>query len=271
MSAVTEIVRRTAGAYGNAVALKQAAFGEQVTVAGMQVRVPGPPRVRLSVVAGNMRVHRLIDAAAPAGGLIVDVGAHTGYNTVYAAQRVGVRGRVIAVEPTEDTRVMLHENINRNRLSNVTVVSCAAGAARMERELFVRGDFSAVNSLFAESVYASVTSSTRVQVAPLDDLVDGAPDLVKIDVEGAELDVLRGMSRLLAAPGIQLIVEWHPALQAAAGYAPDALPRFLLDSGFTLRAAGHFGTERLGSADVERVMKRLRASRRPVELAAGHR
>jgi FkbM family methyltransferase len=265
---VADVAHRIARTCGEAVALVQAVLGERVTVAGTRVRVPGPRRIRLSVVGGNLRIHRLIDAAARRGGTFVDVGAHTGYNTVYAARRVGPRGRVIAIEPTDDTRAVLLENIERNRLANITVLPCAAGTHHMERELFVRGSNSAVNSLFRESVYAAVTSSIPVRVAPLDDLVAGTPDLVKIDVEGAELEVLRGMTRMLAAPGIQLIVEWHPLLQEAAGHPPDALPRELLAAGFTLRAAGHLRTEPLTAADVERVMNRLRRSRRPVELVA---
>ena len=107
-----------------------------------------------------------------------------------------------------------------------------------------------------------------MQIAPLDDLIAGTPDLVKIDVEGAELDVLGGMTRLLAAPGIQLIVEWHPLLQVAAGYPADALPRFLLNAGFAVQAAGHWRSEPLTAAAVESTMHRLSASRRPVELVA---
>lgn len=250
------------------VALVQAAFGERVTLAGMTVRVPGSRQIRWSVVAGNLRIQRLIDAAAPPGGLIVDVGAHTGYNTVYAARRVGSRGRVIAIEPTEDARTVLLENIAHNQVTNVTVVDGAAGAERGEREFFIRGDTSAVNSLFADSFYAAVTSTTRVAVAPLDDLVDGTPDLVKIDVEGAEMDVLAGMTRILGGPDIHLIVEWHPVLQEAAGFAADALPRFLLAAGFDVQAAGHFRTEPLVEAGIERMTHRLRVSRRPAELVA---
>lgn len=265
---IADVAHSIGRSCGEAVALLQASIGEQVTVAGTRVRVPGPRRIRLSVVGGNLRIHRLIDAAARRDGLFVDVGAHTGYNTVYAARRVGPRGRVIAIEPTDDTRAVLLENIHRNQLANITVLPCAAGAHHMERELFLRGNHSAVNSLFRESVYAAVTASTPVRIAPLDDLVAGTPDLVKIDVEGAELDVLGGMTRMLAAPAIQLIVEWHPLLQEAAGHPADALPRALLAAGFTLLAAGHLSSEPLTAADVERVTNRLRRARRPVELVA---
>jgi hypothetical protein len=89
---------------------------------------------------------------------------------------------------------------------------------------------------------------------------------VKIDVEGAELDVLAGMPRLLAQPDATITAEWHPVLQKAAGRAPDALPLALLDSGLTVQAVGHFGAQPLTRADLPRVTARLLQRQAPVEL-----
>jgi FkbM family methyltransferase len=248
--------------------LAQASVGTHVDVAGARVRIPGSLSIRLSVVAGNIRVHRLMDAAMRPGATIVDVGANIGYNTVYASRRVGPTGRVVAIEPAADNIGVLRENIGTNRLDNVAVQTVAAGRAHEIRDLFLRGETSAVNSLFPESVYAAVTSVEQVRVAPVDDLVDGDADLVKIDVEGAELDVLAGMTRLLRYSAIHLIVEWHPGLQEAAGYAPDALPRFLLDHGLTVHAAWHTHVATLNAGDLDRVAAGLRRAGRPVELVA---
>jgi hypothetical protein len=63
-------------------------------------------------------------------------------------------------------------------------------------------------------------------------------------------------------------VEWHPALQEAAGYAADALPRLLLDQGFELRAAWHTHVMRLTRDDINAVATRLRRTGHPVELVA---
>jgi FkbM family methyltransferase len=248
--------------------IAQACAGTRVTVAGARVRMPGPLPIRVSTVAGNIRIHRLMDAAVRPGAIVVDVGANIGYNTVYASRLVGPRGSVIAIEPATDNLRVLRENLAANALANVVVHAVAAGRARDERDLFLRGDVSAVNSLFEQSVYAAVTGVERVTIAPLDDLVDGEADLVKIDVEGAELDALAGMTRLLRSSRVQLIVEWHPRLQEAAGYAADALPRALLDRGFTLRAASHTRVTPLTSAGVDAMSTRLRRSGRPVELVA---
>jgi hypothetical protein len=91
---------------------------------------------------------------------------------------------------------------------------------------------------------------------------------VKIDVEGAELDVLAGMTRLLRRSTLRLIVEWHPGLQEAAGYAPGALPRLLLEHGFTVHAAWHTHVARLDPGDIDAVAARLHRAGRPVELTA---
>jgi hypothetical protein len=120
------------------------------------------------------------------------------------------------------------------------------------------------------SCYSYVTSVLSVPVVPLDELVDGAVDVVKIDVEGAELEVLEGMTRLLTSPRIALIVEWHPLLQHMAGIAPDALPRWLLQRGWRLQAASHLAVRSLDAGDVPPATARLLRARRPVELVATH-
>lgn len=239
-----------------------------VTVAGARLHVPGPRSIRLSVVLGNRRIHRLLDRSLTPGATVIDVGAHTGYNTVYAATRVGSAGRVIAIEPTADNVTVLEENVRANHLAQVEIRAVAAGRRRERRPFFVRGAHSAVNSLFERSVYAHVTGVESIEVVPVDDVIAGDADLVKIDVEGGELEVLGGMTRLLHAPSIRLIVEWHPQLQEHAGVAADALPRCLFDYGFRLEAVSHTRAMTMTSADIPRLADRLRRTGRPVELFA---
>jgi FkbM family methyltransferase len=242
--------------------------GETVRLAGAALLVPGTRRIRLSVVAGNMRMHRLLDRLVRPGATVVDVGANIGYNTVHAARLAGPLGRVVAVEPTPDNLDVLRRNVEAAELTNVVIEPVAVGRAAEIRSLFVRGARSAVNSLFAESCYASVTDVLQVAVLPLDELVEGRADVVKIDVEGAEIDVLEGMTRLLRSPPKALIVEWHPVLQAMAGYRPDELPHWFLGRGWRLLAASHTSTRELTAADVPRTTAGLLRSGRPVELLA---
>jgi FkbM family methyltransferase len=192
-------------------------------------------------------------------------------NTLYLAARVGPSGQVTAIEPAPDNLAVLRRNLAANHLETVTLQAVAAGRAHERRDFFLRGAVSAVNSLFPESFYAAVSEVARIAVAPLDDLVDPVrpPRLVKIDVEGAELDVIAGMTRLLRTPDLRLIVEWHPVLQESAGYAADELPRTLWTAGFDLHAASHTQVRRLAPADLPELIARLRRGRQPVELLAG--
>lgn len=256
------------GALGLSKAVIDAWRGETVRLAGADLQVPGTRRIRLSVVAGNLRMHRLLDRFVRPGATVVDVGANIGYNAIHAALLAGQPGRVYAVEPTPDNLAVLRANVAAASLANVVVAPVAAGRSAGTRDFFVRGARSAVNSLFAESCYAAVTEVLQVPVMPLDDLVDGGADVVKIDVEGAELDVLEGMPRLLRARPAALIVEWHPTLQSMAGYAPDALPRWLLTRGFRVRAVSHATERSLAAADIGHVTQRLLRLQRPVELLA---
>jgi FkbM family methyltransferase len=209
-----------------------------------------------------------MDPFLRSGAVVVDAGANIGYNTVYVARRVGPTGRVIAVEPADDNLRVLRDNVAGNGLTNVTIAPVAAGRTRETRSFYLRGDISAVNSFFEDSVYADVTGVVTVPVEPLDALVEGTADLVKIDVEGAELDVLAGMTRLLRSPSMALVVEWHPLLQEKAGYEPDALPRMLIESGFALVSASHTRTVPITRADLASLVVSLRQSGRPVDLLA---
>ncbi|MFN7917809.1 MAG: FkbM family methyltransferase [Vicinamibacterales bacterium] len=255
--------------YLNALpALLRAARSEMVPVAGSTLRIPGPPGVRASVVAGNVRMRALLDALLRPGDTVVDVGANIGAIAVHAARVVGPSGVVVAIEPAPDNLGLLRENLARNGLSHVQVVAGGAGPQRARRTLFLRGAVSAVNSFYAESCYGTVSGTTEVEVAPLDDLVPGPARLVKIDVEGAELEVLEGMSRLLSSPALTLVVEWHPLLQRAAGAETDALPHWLLARGFTLHAVGHLSCAELQRHEIEPLMRNLMRRGRPVELLA---
>ncbi len=246
----------------------QSLAGNDVSLAGSRLHIPGPLPIRVSTVLGNRRIHRLLDRLLRPGQTVVDVGANIGVNTVYAATRVGPTGQVIAVEPAGDNLDVLRRNVAMNQLGNVQVAALAAGRTRETREFFLRGDVSAVNSFYAESIYAEVTGVVRVPVEPLDDLVPGDADVVKIDVEGAELDVLAGMPRLLRSPRIGLVVEWHPLLQEKAGVDPEALPRTLLAEGFALLGASHTRLVPVTTATIPALVASLRQAGRPIDLLA---
>src|SRR3954463_975146 len=143
-------------------AVVDALAGDRVRVDRVTAYVPGSLAIRISTVLGNRRIHRLMNPFLTPGAVVVDVGANIGFNTVYAAQRVGPGGRVFAIEPADDNVAVLRRNVSDNRLHQVVIHHGAAGRVREVRDFFLRGDVSAVNSLFPESIYADVTSVARV-------------------------------------------------------------------------------------------------------------
>ncbi|MEV7963741.1 FkbM family methyltransferase [Oerskovia paurometabola] len=133
------------------------------------------------------------------GGRFIDVGANIGLYTVAAAAVVGPTGSVVAVEPTPTTVEMLRENVQLNGFLEsdiVRVVEGAAGARRGRAKLAVYAHDSGHNTLYAKDAR---DASVEVDVVPLDEVVErgSTVDVVKIDVEGGELAVLRGMQRIV--------------------------------------------------------------------------
>jgi FkbM family methyltransferase len=169
------------------------------------------------------------------GHVVIDVGANIGYFTLIAAARVGPHGKVHAVECSDETLAVLRQNVWQNQLQNVEVHPVAASSERGELKLNISAIGLSWFSLHENwpKVPGSGSMAT-VPAVPLDEIVHSRVDVAKIDAEGADLDVLKGMKRILSQnPRIVLIVEWAPTLLKAAGKDPLELPQWLLHQGFT--------------------------------------
>lgn len=212
-----------------------------VELDGLVFQVPEMGYALLGIQEDNREIHEFLAAHLLEGMTFVDVGANFGYHTVLAARQVGQRGRVIALEPEDHYYALLQNNIALNGLTNVTALPYAAGSESRDGQLFVSqgwGD----HSLYRTALMADMTSSQSTKVVALDEVIQGPVDVIKIDVEGAELDVLNGMPCLMRDnPRMKLVVEWNAHAQAAAGHPKDLLPRFLLEKGYKVSILGHNG------------------------------
>jgi FkbM family methyltransferase len=151
------------------------------------------------------------------GQTVYDVGANIGFFTILCSRLVGPQGKVYAFEPIPENVVTLRHNIALNKLTNVVVVEQALSASTGTAEMFV-SPWSAFHSLNVDGAskrenHGPDGGQITVETVTLDEFVQGdgvlAPDLIKLDVEGAELLVVAGMRETLRAVQPLLLVEVH--------------------------------------------------------------
>ncbi len=170
-------------------------------------------------------VDRLIDIVRP-DWVCYDIGAHVGYYSLILARLVGSHGRIHAFEPLPANIRQVQVHVERNGLQKVVHVhpfalSDMTGPARFRGPVGTRGRGQGylvgarVQKLTAE---AGKFSEIDVEQRRLDDLVQRGeierPDFVKLDVEGAELHVLRGARETLARARPVIAAELHTAANA---------------------------------------------------------
>jgi len=149
------------------------------------------------------------------GMTVVDVGASFGYYTLLAAKRVGNSGLVFAFEPNPQSYEVLIENIKMNNWKNVKTFQLAISDRREEVILNIP-KMGQTGSTFARR--DNIVRKIRVKALPLDSFLElRKVDIVKIDVEGAELKVLRGMRNILREGRAKIICEIHPKQIASLG------------------------------------------------------
>jgi FkbM family methyltransferase len=151
------------------------------------------------------------------GDIVVDVGAHIGKYSIIASKMVGSRGKVIAIEAHPGNCDLLRQNIALNKLSNVAVLNCAAHSTETLVRLYEPGQedgFTIYNTIMTDRASLNTQRYVEVKANTLDSLLLEAGikqvNWIKIDVEGAEFEVLRGATAILSSSkDISLLIEIH--------------------------------------------------------------
>ena len=202
-------------------------------------RLPGGEAFRVDSdfrqLAWNAEEYAAFKPCVREGAIVMDVGANVGAYTLLFATWAGPSGRVVAFEPSHASRLGLERHLRLNGLSDRVTVRAEAVADITGTVPFSETGSAGDNRMLAAAhVEAHVVPSVR-----LDDFCAAhglAPDVIKIDVEGAELAVLRGARRTLAMRGaeLSLFVELHPSLWPAFGYTRADLEGELLAQQLTI-------------------------------------
>lgn len=180
------------------------------------------------------RFDRALHDAIRGGDTVWDVGANVGLYTERFAAKVGVRGCVLAFEPSSRNLVRLHERLPAAR----TVVVCPVGlgAERKAVSLYINeADDGTTDGLVARSPGA-VTHQVEIRRGD-DYLAEYPPQVIKIDVEGFELEVVQGLHDTLRSPNLRAIlieVHFQTLNQRGLPGAPAQIVQMLCDAGFAV-------------------------------------
>ena len=194
------------------------------------------------------------------GMIFIDVGANIGYFSLIAAKLVGGqsngKGMVFAFEPDENNFSLLQKNINANGYKNIIAIKKAVSDKVSTAKFYLEKenlcahsltpktncDFTEVETISLDEYFKdkkidpvrgpSLKTTTLVKQK---DFASNGVDVVKIDVEGMEPAVLRGMENLIKAnESMAIITEYYPKAISNAGYSPNDYLESLKKSGFRL-------------------------------------
>ncbi|MDD2665841.1 MAG: FkbM family methyltransferase [Methanocellales archaeon] len=155
------------------------------------------------------------------GMVVLDIGASLGYYTLLAAKRVGDKGEVIAFEPDPVAFCGLLENIRINGWKNVRAFQFAVSDSNGERKM---GNLTAHKSF---AIKNNTIGIITVNTISLDSFLDVDPDMIKIDVDGAELEVINGMKKILAKGKAKIICEVTPFHLSSLDYSAEKIEEIL--------------------------------------------
>lgn len=144
---------------------------------------------------------------------VLDIGANIGYYALIEAQLVGTGGTVYAIEPVAGNYRMLKNNVRLNGLANVSTYQLAFGDRNEHAEIFVsnKSNLCAMNK---DAVGGEVLGVQDVQMMTVDQFLVGKkpPSLVRMDVEGFEYEIIKGMEQTLKGkPNILLELHAQPS------------------------------------------------------------
>jgi FkbM family methyltransferase len=183
------------------------------------------------------QIMSLLSSALGPGKIFFDVGTNMGYHSLLASKLVGDKGRVHAFEPADTQFQHLQLNLRINHIENVTANQCAVAESTGEREFFISEGWNQGTHSLGKT--AGQSKSCRVPCVSIDDYVEKQSvkriDVMKVDVEGAELSVFKGAQRTLSTmPPPLLIFECCEEFSQPFGYSTRDVKQMIEQHGYNL-------------------------------------
>ena len=218
-----------------------------------QVRMQVEPGVNLNpdpldLISTEILKHRIwqsnvwnsLSASLDEGAVLLDVGAHIGYFTLKGAAKIGPKGRVVSFEPNPETLAELRGNVAASHAESIVIVEPIACSDRdRELTLYAARVWNTGGSSLSEQNtrgFDDVPKAYPVRGRPIDDVVRELGltrvDAVKIDVEGAEVSVLRGAIETLKRFHPKVVIEMDEHQLAGFGTKPQDLIDLFKTTGY---------------------------------------
>lgn len=205
-------------------------------------------------------VSRLFSRLIRPGMTVVDIGAHIGWYTLLAARLLSGSGKVCSFEPSPETFRLLRANVQVNGFLETGLIQFSAMAVTdgsgCSNLGLCKGD-SGHNSLFPENAWDTIA----VETTSLDEALIGEPkvDIVKVDAEGAEPWILRGMRGIIRKnPQIRILMEFAPENLHRAGVEPRTFLKEIADHGLRISRIDDVSGEII-SPDMDRLPDAINA------------
>lgn len=197
------------------------------------------------VGSNELPVQEWIVSKLGPGKAFYDVGANIGFFSLLAARAVGESGHVIAFEPVPENADSIRRNADLNALDTIIVVDVAVSSGSGEAEL-VLAEHPGGATLKSAGMPPDATRTVTVKTATLDSLVRRKdfppPDVVKIDVEGAEVAVLQGMRGVVEDHKPSVVCEADAATKEEAEAKAREIEGIMRSWGYaTSRLADSYG------------------------------
>lgn len=168
------------------------------------------------------------------GDTILDIGANVGYFSLLYARLTGAQGQVIAFEPIPSVRGILEQNIKLNDFKQIEIIPKAVSNQSTTLTIYEGPeDHKGTSSLRALD---SASRSLSIESIAIDDLlilIDKV-NLIKIDVEGAEMQALLGMERLVERDHPNFVIEFTEAYLESFGHSVGQMAEWLFVRGYKL-------------------------------------
>jgi FkbM family methyltransferase len=218
------------------------AFLELITFGrGIPRAINGEPEIRLVPMCRFLSssyepdVWNWLKKRTVPGSIILDVGAQFGLYSMLATRHIGKEGHIFAFEPSPDSAAVLRRHLTQNGMNDrVEIVQAAVGPEEGEVTFFMAGTHPS-NTLAPTTVDPVKLTPVKVKAITVDGFCRQRqlkPTILKIDVEGWELQVLRGAMEVVKDPTLSICVEMHPYAWESAGYTAADFTNFVELNGF---------------------------------------